>query len=197
MLRSVLNSLISLVVPPRTSEQVVESLTLEDLQMLATEDGLPYRDPNVRALVWEIKYYASSRALALAGEYLADELLAIAAEELGQPLLVPVPMHATRRQERGHNQTEVLCEAALPHLSNAYIYRKDVLKRVVDTPHQQGLARTKRLKNVEGSMSTRDVEGRVCVVVDDVSTTGATLSEAKRALLAAGARRVHCVALAR
>ena len=39
--------------------------------------------------------------------------------------------------------------------------------------------------------------GRVCVIVDDVTTTGATFEECKRALKAAGARTVHCVALAR
>jgi ComF family protein len=128
---------------------------------------------------------------------LADELLALAAEELGVPLLIPIPMHPDRYKERGHNQTEVLCEAALPHLQGAFEYKKDALKRVVDTLHQQGLARSKRLKNVEGSMVAQGVEGRVCIVVDDVTTTGATLTEAKRALLAAGARRVHSVALAR
>jgi ComF family protein len=131
---------------------------------------------------------------------LADELLALAAEELGVPLLIPIPMHPDRYKERGHNQTEVLCEAALRALGQGespFEYKRDVLKRVVDTPHQQGLARSKRLKNVEDSMVAKDVEGRVCVVVDDVTTTGATLTEAKRALLAAGARRVHCVALAR
>ena len=41
------------------------------------------------------------------------------------------------------------------------------------------------------------VEGRVCIVVDDVTTTGATFEEAKRALTTAGARAVYCIALAR
>lgn len=199
MLWRLVASLVDLLVPPRRAERRVKDLTLDDLYMLSTQDGLPYRNPTVRDLVWEIKYYGSGRAAKLAGEYLADDLLAIAAEELGTPLLVPVPMHRSRRKERGHNQTEVLCEAALLHLHNAYEYRKGVLERVVDAPHQQGLQRSKRLQNVEQSMIAHPepVEGRVCVVVDDVATTGATLAEAKRALLAAGARRIHCVALAR
>jgi ComF family protein len=200
MFRTVIASLVDLLVPPRRAERRVHTLTLQDVQMLAHEDGLPYRDPVVRDLVWEIKYYGSGHAAKLAGEYLADELLALAAEELGVPLLIPIPMHPTRRKERGHNQTEVLCEAALRALGQGespFEYKKGALKRVVDTPHQQGLARNKRLKNVEGSMIAQGVEGRVCVVVDDVTTTGATLAEAKRALLGAGARRVHSVALAR
>jgi len=205
MIWRLLTSCVELVVPPRRGERRVQTMTRDDLDGLALrslgEGGLPYRDPTVRDLVWEIKYYGNGHAAKLAGEYLADELLAIAAEELGAPLLIPVPMHPTRRKERGHNQTEVLCDSALRSLGEAgggiYEYRKDTLKRAVDTPHQQGLQRSKRLKNVEGSMVAIDVTGRVCVVVDDVTTTGATLAEAKRALLAAGARRVHCVALAR
>lgn len=226
MLRQLITACLDLLVPPRRTERRVHDLTLDDIHRMAHEDGLPYRDPMVRDLVWEIKYYGNGHAAKLAGEYLADELLAIAAEELGTPILIPMPMHPARRKSRGHNQTEALCEAALRALgqgesarqkvlgpslrgypqtilpntfASPFEYRKDVLERVVDTPHQQGLHRSKRLKNVEQSMIAHPelVEGRVCVVVDDVTTTGATLSEAKRALLAAGARRVHCVALAR
>lgn len=207
MIWRLLASCIELIVPPRRAERRVQAMTRDDLDGLALrslgEGGLPYRDPLVRDLVWEIKYYGNGHAAKLAGEYLADELLAIAAEELGTPLLIPVPMYPSRRKKRGHNQTEVLCDSALRSLGEAgggiYEYKKDALVRVVDTPHQQGLQRSKRLKNVEQSMIAHPelAEGRVCVVVDDVTTTGATLAEAKRALLAAGARRVHYVALAR
>jgi ComF family protein len=167
---------------------------------LQTEDGLPYRDPDVKALVWELKYRANSHAATLAGTLLADELLALAADELGKPLLIPVPMHPARRKVRKHNHTELLCQAAVKKLENVFDYAPDILIRTIDTPTQQGLARHKRLKNVHDSMEVIDperVEARVCVVVDDVATTGATLAEAKRALRAAGARRVHLVALAR
>jgi len=222
MLNRLFASLVDLLVPPRRTESHAATLTLDDLQYLAHEDGLPYRNKTVRDLIWEIKYYGNGRAAKIAGEYLADELLAIAAEEIGKPLLIPIPMHPTRRRERGHNQTEVLCEAALHALNGsksdrqnslgaaegflagtfapAFEYAPNVLKRTVHTRHQQGLQRSKRLKNVDGSMRVVDpdrVAGRVCVVVDDVATTGATLAEAKRALLNAKARRVHCVALAR
>jgi predicted amidophosphoribosyltransferase len=129
---------------------------------------------------------------------MAEELLAIAGEELSRPLLVPVPMHKTRRQERGHNQTEVLCAAALRHLDNAYDYAPEALARIVSIPEQQKLGRAARLENVAGSMQADSslVAGRVCVAIDDVATTGATLAEAKRALKAAGAARAYTLALA-
>lgn len=198
MFKTAVSTLINFILPPRASEKVIETLTLEDLYNLSNEEGLPYQHNDVRALVWEIKYYANKAAAKLAGAYLADELLALAAEEIGMPLLIPVPMHPSRRKTRGHNQTEILCQAACLHLREAYEYRPDVLTRATETPLQQGLQRSKRLKNVAGSMvATEAVRDRVCMVIDDVTTTGATLAEAKRALLKAGARRVHCVALAK
>lgn len=199
MFKTLLLKLVNIVVPPRASERAVAALTLEDLHNLQTADGLPYHDPIVRALVWELKYYAASPAAALAGALLAEEVLHLAGEELGVPLLVPVPMHESRRKTRGHNQTELLCTALLKELSPGTVeYRPQALARIVDTPTQQGLERARRLKNVHGSMRADPAaaKDRACIVIDDVTTTGATLSEAKRALHEAGARSVQTVALA-
>ncbi len=192
--------LLDVILPPRRTEVLVRTLTLEQLQNLEGEDGLPYHDPRVTALIWELKYYGTRRSAALAGEYLSESLLAMASEELGVRLLVPIPMHAARVRERGHNQTEVLCRAAISHLGGAMEYAPKVLSRVVHTKTQQGLPKQERLKNVKNSMRVFDpeaVRNRVCIVVDDVTTTGATLAEAKRALKAAGARAVRTIALAR
>ena len=201
MLRALLRDVFDLVVPPRASERVVRTLSLDELQTLRAADGcLPYHDPRVTALIWEINYRANKSAAALGGILLYEELLALATEELGAPLLVPIPMHQNRRRQRGHNHTEVLCVAALAHLGNASEYAPNTLRRIIDTKTQQGLPKAERLRNVVRSMEavqTERIAGRVCVVVDDVATTGATLAEARRALRAAGARGVHTIALAR
>jgi competence protein ComFC len=211
----------------RPTEKIIESLTLADLERLARYDGtLPYTERRVRALVWEIKYYKDSRAAKLAGEYLSQLLLAEASECIGTPLLIPMPMHPTRRKQRGHNQTEILCEAALLYLGSektlikkvlgspsavfgqpsgqtifyeSFFYAPNVLQRVRHTKPQQGLERHDRLKNLKNAMTVSDpskVAGRVCIVVDDVSTTGASFAEATRALKAAGASEVRSIALA-
>ncbi len=189
-----------LVAPPRPTEHIIDGLTIETLQSLARYDGsLPYHERAVRALVWELKYRASSRACALAGEYLADLLLAEAEETIGTLLLIPMPMHQARRKERGHNQTELLCETALKFLSGGFSYDPHILERTRATMPQQGLERHERLKNVKNSMLIKNpetVKGRICIVVDDVTTTGATFIEAKRALKAAGASEVRLLALA-
>ncbi len=224
-----LSYLLDIIVPPRPTERVVRSLTVDTLLSLGGEEPLPYHEPRVTALVWELKYHGTGRSAALAGEYLSEILLAAASEELGVPLLVPVPMHATRRRERGHNQTELLCKAALQAMretvrknslveaegrpedffSGSFVasklapleYVPKALTRTVNTKTQQGLPRAERLKNIRNSMTAgpdaKKIAGRVCIVVDDVTTTGATFEEAKRALRQAGARAVHCIALAR
>ena len=201
-----LSYLLDLIVPPRPTERVVRSLTIETLLSLGGEEPLPYHEPRVTALVWELKYHGTGRSAALAGGYLSETLLAAASEELGVPLLVPVPMHAARRRERGHNQTELLCEHAMLALRSlggegpVLEYTPKALVRTVNTKTQQGLPRAERLKNIRNSMRAvypELVEGRVCIVVDDVTTTGATFEEAKRALTTAGARAVYCIALAR
>ncbi len=200
MLRDWVTFWLDFLLPPRATERLMRTLTLEELQELSyvTENGsLPYSNAAVKALVWELKYHRDNRAAAIAGEFISDALLAAAADELGKPLLVPIPMHKKRRRERRHNQTETLCEAALTHVGEAYEYAPRALTRVHYTEQQQGLAKNIRLNNVKGSMEASElVKGRVCVVVDDVSTTGATFEEAKRALKLAGARGVVCVALA-
>jgi len=203
--------MLDVVAPPRPTEKLVRTLTLQELRLLTLRGdksgSLPYHDERVRALVWELKYYAHKRAKLLAGAVLRDVLVGIASESLGKPLLIPVPMHPSRRRERGHNQTEVLCKAALAHMRGFYDYQPHVLVRTRHTPQQQGLQKHERIHNLKDSMEINKksnldkvnlhyVRGRVCVVVDDVSTTGATFAEATRALKAAGASHVECVALA-
>lgn len=191
-----LQTLVDLIIPPRGSELVVRSLTPELLYTLRSAERLPYTDARVQALVWELKYYGNRRAITLGAAYLAEHVLALAAEEVGVPLLIPAPMHKARMRERGHNHTALLCRAMLPHLPGAVQYAPESLHKVRKTRTQQGLERTARLRNVHTSMRAHGVEGRVCIVVDDVLTTGATLAECARALKAAGARTVHTVALA-
>ncbi len=203
MIKSFFYFLLNMLAPPRKTERLVSILTLQTLEKILLRGNtvglLPYHDERVRALVWELKYYAGQHAAQLSGSIMSDTLIAIASEEIGRPLLVPIPMHKTRRRERGHNQTEVLCEAVLPFAQDMYEYAPTALVRTKNTPPQQGLIKKIRQNNVAGSMTVADshqVSGRMCVVVDDVSTTGATFAEAKRALRAAGARKVECVALA-
>ncbi len=109
--------------------------------------------------------------------------------------LVPVPLHWTRRWERGFNQAEILARAVgrrhgLPVLAR-------LLRRVRATPRQSGDLAARR-RNVEGAFAVRGrVAGRRLLVVDDVFTTGATVDACAAALLDAGAAAVGVLTLAR
>ncbi len=188
-------------VPQRRTERLIAPLTQEDVLDLRDPrtGALPYQDERVRALVWEVKYYANHHAVSLCGPVLAEALLGVGSESLGTPLLIPVPIHPSRRKKRGHNQTELLARAALAHTGDSFEYAPDLLIRTRTTTQQQGLPRHTRQTNVARSMAVvhpERVRGRSCVVLDDVMTTGATLAEAARALHAAGACSVEFVALA-
>jgi ComF family protein len=195
----IIRTFINILVPPRPTERLVEQLHLSDLQAYNTDGSLSYRADAVKALVWELKYHAHPKALQLAGAILSEQLLAIVADEIGKPLLIPIPMHPKRRKERGHNQTELLCRAALPYLGDSFTYAPQALIRTEHKAPQQTLNKRERLGNMDHTMAVQDkalLAGRVCVVVDDVATTGATLAEAERALASAHPRKVILITLA-
>jgi ComF family protein len=111
----------------------------------------------------------------------------------GADLVVPVPLHASRRRQRGFNQAAELAR----HLG---VRRAGVLRRTRATPAQADLPAARRHANVRGAFRLRRgarVEGLCIVLVDDVSTTGATLDACGRALLDAGAREVRALTAAR
>ncbi|PYR80460.1 MAG: amidophosphoribosyltransferase [Acidobacteria bacterium] len=111
----------------------------------------------------------------------------------GADALVPVPLHPARERTRGFNQARELAR----HLGTCLL---DVLVRTERTALQADLPASRRHANVRHAFSLRrgaDVTGRTLVVVDDVSTTGATLAACARPLLAAGAREVRALTAAR
>ncbi len=112
-------------------------------------------------------------------------------------LVVPIPLHPRRLRTRGFNQSAVLARAIARSLG----LRLDcgALTRTRYTPPQTGLGRTARRRNVDGAFACASrgaLPARVWLV-DDVTTTGATLESAARVLRAAGAAHVSGVCVAR
>ncbi|HEX7507036.1 MAG TPA: ComF family protein [Polyangia bacterium] len=128
-------------------------------------------------------------------------LLAAAAEE-GASFACPVPLHPHRLRQRGYNQVLELLRAAgkaLPRQQEIEVIA-DALSRTIDTPilgRQSPTRRRQMVANAFTCARPRSVAGKCILVVDDVMTTGATLSECARTLLASGASRVMVAALAR
>jgi len=112
-------------------------------------------------------------------------------------IIVPVPLHATRLRERGFNQAALL--AALLSAQTS-ISSKPVLQRVRYTTTQTALDRSERIENLHNAFRLRknaDVRGFRVLLIDDVLTTGSTLSECARVLKRAGALSVHAATAAR
>lgn len=110
--------------------------------------------------------------------------------------LVPVPLAPARERERGFNQAQVLAERLAPRFGLPV--RATWLARTRLTAPQTELSAAERRSNVRGAFAAaRAVRGRSIVVIDDVFTTGATVSECARALAEAGAREIGVLTVAR
>jgi ComF family protein len=113
-------------------------------------------------------------------------------------LVIPVPLHPKRRRERGYNQSELLARSLSGCAGVPFDER--MLKRIRATPSQVGLSDRQRRANVRKAFicsNPLQVAGRRILLVDDVLTTGATVSNASKALINSGALRVSVLTLAR
>jgi ComF family protein len=105
--------------------------------------------------------------------------------------LIPVPLHKSRYRERGFNQSDILAEGISKVIGLSVL--KSVLKRKKNTKDQTNLSFQQREENVRGAFVVSEPEvinGKKIILVDDVITTGATLSECARMLKQAGAEKI-------
>ncbi len=111
--------------------------------------------------------------------------------------VVPVPLHPARERERGFNQSAALGRAFARRSSMRCVI--DALQRKRRTQQQASLSAADRAANISGAFSAnrRLLQGLRVVIIDDVFTTGATLSECAATCLAAGAKEVIALSIAR
>lgn len=153
-----------------------------------------FKDVRVKRIIHACKYY-HRKDLAYP---LARELVKHIPENIRDDryVLVPIPMPKIRTYIRGYNQADILA-LAIAQITRQN-YRNDILVRV-KTKRRQVLARTRslRLHNQKGVFGVnQSPQGLHILLVDDVATTGATLDEARKVLLASGARSVQALTVA-
>ena len=156
-------------------------------------------DGELRELIHLLKYEQVTPASKVLGKMLAA---AIDKLEIRQPvLLIPVPLHSSKRRQRRFNQAELIARAALKHLvASSPELATDLLVRTRATVSQIGLTRPQRAENIRGAFRVEHPERiakRGILLVDDVLTTGTTASECARVLRKAGAEKVWVATVAR
>ena len=138
-----------------------------------------------------VKRLKYGRATAL-GPFMS-EMIKESLDQLPLPafdVIVPVPIHRSRRHARGFNQSDLLCES----LSSPSDY-KGMLTRTRSTKPQVGLSKSQRLMNLKGAFyASGSADDRRILLVDDVTTTGGTGIACAEALKAAGAAYVGLLA---
>jgi ComF family protein len=148
-------------------------------------------DGALRAVVHAIKY-EGRRSLAKPLARLIQQRCHGVLE--GVDAVVPVPLHPSRRRARGFNQAFDIAR----HLGPCAIR---ALKRTRATPSQTGLPAAQRHRNMRRAFAPAwrapSLAGKIVLLVDDVSTTGATIDACARVLIEMGAREVRAVTAAR
>lgn len=154
----------------------------------------PYAEP-LRAVVRELKYHRQEALRRRLGKLLA----AAVSSQVTRPLdlVLSVPMHWRRRLARGYDHAKILAQTLSTELQLPLGHE---LIRIRHTPPQAHLPKSRRLENMRGAFAVQGlatIKGAAILLVDDVTTTGATGDEASRELLKAGAASVTLAVIAK
>lgn len=217
MLKSVkdlITSLVDFFLPPRSNFEIVKKLTESEIlnfpkpkpvENLAWVHPLfTYKDKRVKAIIWELKYKNNTKSLDVIGKTFFDEILDKISDislfdANAEFVLIPIPISSSKRSERGYNQSEYICRAIIENDTNhTLLYAPQWLSKVKDTPSQShSESKEERIKNLVGNFEANEnVSGKYVILVDDVVTTGSTLSEARKEILSKGASDVFAFTIA-
>src|SRR3989338_2645751 len=164
--------------------------------------GARYQTPAIQRAVRLLKYRGAHRLALPLGAFLAERVLPPQTRlvlDLRNAVVVSVPLAPRKKRQRGFNQSALLAAAfaercGLPHLADAVVKARK-------TPSQvEMLTRAARRTNLRGAFVAQlpeGIRGKTVLLIDDVITTGATMSEVAATLRRAGAMRVIGVALAK
>jgi competence protein ComFC len=150
-------------------------------------------EPPVQHALHKLKY---RRDVAM-GDALAAQMTSFV-KELNWPVdvIIPIPLGRQRMRERGYNQVAMIAKPLAMALEIRYAPSE--LRRNKETRSQVGLSREERRRNVkEAFRGGLGVVGKNVLIMDDVSTTGSTLSAGAEALYSAGAKDVYALTVAR
>lgn len=210
------NLILDFIFPRASSVILIQNMTAEEIireipkaRWIDNDESkalFDYKNESTRRAIWEIKYRKNEKLLSVFSEpfyeFILDELADRALfSDFKNPIIVPIPTSKKRLKERGYNQCELIAkEIERIDSGKNFTLSKNILEKIKDSPSQTSVKnRAKRLQNLKGCFKTvnpDEVKDMNIILIDDVITTGATMSEAKKSLMDAGARQVLCFALA-
>lgn len=165
-----------------------------------------YREPTIKRALWELKYSKKKNIGKIVGEYMyeskLEEIADIKIFSIGLPIIVtPVPLSKKRLKERGYNQAEIIAKSFIKNApEKLFVLRTDLIIKKKDTLAQARIKnRKERLANISGAFTLvkeDEVKGRTIIVIDDITTTGGTITEIIKLLKDAGAKKVVGFAVA-
>lgn len=202
MMRISLTPILDTLFPPGEETLLVRKLRPEDVTRLhapleahEVTALASFSSPVMRALIHEAKFRGNSEAHVLLAHLLHVHIMS---HPYPGAVFVPLPLSRARMRERGYNQVERVLHA-LTTLEPKVSIDSSLLARVRHTRPQTELGREERLKNLQGVFESpypKSVQGQIIIVLDDVTTTGATLREARDALLPHHPASIKLLALA-
>ncbi|MCX6757389.1 MAG: phosphoribosyltransferase family protein [Candidatus Nomurabacteria bacterium] len=165
-----------------------------------------YRHIPTKKAIWLLKYKGKRRLAEIFAEALhgkiAEELADLTIfENFREPILIPIPLSKKRMHERGFNQAELICKKLVDlDTEKNLTLVTNVLIKTKETEHQAKIRdRNIRLKNLCNSFEIKNsekIKNRNIILIDDVTTTGATFNEAKKVLKQKGAKKIIAFAIA-
>lgn len=165
-----------------------------------------YRDKVIRDAIWALKYhhkkYLGEKLGELLYEYLIEDISEMKMQVSGRSILViPIPISKKKVRTRGYNQSFYITKGFCNKENKNTLEMKNdiVFKKINTTPQAKITNRKRRLENIKGVFEIKNKErvvGRTIIVIDDVTTTGATMNEVIKILKKSGAKKVVGFAIA-
>lgn len=174
-----------------------------DKNILAVFD---YRDEIIKKAIWALKYhhkrYLGEKLGHLLYEFLIEDISDLKIQVSGRSIyVIPVPISNQKTKLRGYNQSLSIAKGFCSEakINTFEIKNNIVFKKLNTIPQAKISSRKERLENVKGVFELKNenmIKGRTIIIIDDVTTTGGTISEIIRILKNAGAKKVIGFAVA-
>lgn len=163
------------------------------------ENIFMYKDPVIHDLVWQLKFHRNKKVAKLFADIISDHLAENISDDetfsRNKTVIIPIPSSKTRMRKKGFNQTFLICN----YLQTVPVCKNILVRKKHSLPQSHIKNRGARLENIRGCFSvqnTDDLKNKNIILLDDVTTTGATLREARNALKKHGAKTVTAITIA-